>query len=65
MQCIQDGEGADCKKHKSTLPVWSAYNSLLAFPRKTSCEIDNIYAMPLINSPAHEWKTLTTLYYVQ
>ena len=41
-------------------PRLSAYSFLLSLPGKTSCEIDNVYVMPLINYPAHEWKTLTT-----
>ena len=59
MQCISDCRET-VEKQKPTVPVWSAFNSLLAFPGNTSCEIDKVYAMSLINSPAHEWKTLTT-----
>ena len=53
-------EGSAVKKQKPAVPVWSANNSLLAFPGSTSYEIDKVYAIPLINYPAHEWKTLTT-----
>ena len=42
------------------VPLWAAYNSLLVSPGETTCDTDKAYAMPLINYPAHEWKTLTT-----
>lgn len=45
---------------KQCTPVWGAYNSkvLECFDNKKN--IDDVYTMPLINAPAHEWSTLTT-----
>ena len=43
-------------RSKQYIPVWSAYNSLLAKEQV----VDNVHALPLINAPAHEWPTLVT-----
>ena len=44
------------------VPVWTAYNSLLrtSASNTESIKVDKLLALPLINSPAHEWTTLTT-----
>ena len=44
------------------IPVWAAYNSLLTSTNTTKHELslDAVHALPLINSPTHEWKTLVT-----
>ena len=39
------------------VPLWSAFNSLLAVSIK---KIDNIHALPLINAPPQDWNTLVT-----
>ena len=47
---------------EKTIPVWAAYNSLLTSTNTTKHELslDAVHSLPLINSPAHEWKTLVT-----
>ena len=47
---------------KQNIPVWAAYNSLFTSTNTTKHELslDAVHALPLINSPAHEWKTLVT-----
>ena len=43
--------------------VWAAYNSLIRKSHSdgdTPYKLDKVHALPLINSPAHEWTSLTT-----
>jgi hypothetical protein len=43
------------------VPVWSAYNSILCSQTTEGHKpIDKVHALPLINTPAHEWSTLIT-----
>ena len=40
-----------------SIPVWSAYNSLISSPT----HVTKVGAPPLIAAPAHEWPTLLTI----
>ena len=42
---------------KQNIPVWAAYNSLFTSTNTTKHELslDAVHALPLINSPAHDW----------
>ena len=42
------------------VPIWSAYNSLMRTSNKSEQQLDKSYSLPIINAPAHEWKTLIT-----
>ena len=43
--------------HRSKVPVWSAYNSLVS----PTLPVTRVSAPPLVAAPAHEWSTLLTV----
>ena len=44
---------------KQPVALWSAYNSM-AQPKDATAVIDNVFGLPIIKAPAHEWATLVT-----
>lgn len=54
---VADHESPTDQFSHSEVPVWSAYNSLLHDPLKTTRSA----TPPLIPAPAHEWNTLLTV----
>ena len=44
------------------VPLWSAYNSLaqVPMPKEAPTAVDNVFWLPIIKAPAHEWQTLVT-----
>ena len=50
----------ECTKLQ-VVPVWAAYNSAIASTiTESRLAVDQAYALPLINAPAHKWPTLVT-----
>ena len=61
-QC-EDSQESEVNHIPQPVPVWAAYNSLICTSHlevNDSYKLDKVHALPLINSPAHEWTTLTT-----
>lgn len=57
-QAIEATEQLDTQPKKITsIPVWSAYNSLVTDPIPTT----RVGTPPLVAAPAHEWSTLLTV----
>ena len=55
---------SQCKKgvqSTQTVPVWSAYNSLMCAPQVLEKHLDQDHLLPIVNAPAHEWRTLVTV----
>ena len=62
-QCTDSRESEVTCEVPQPVPVWAAYNSLMRTSHSgvdDSQKLDKVHALPLINSPAHEWNTLTT-----
>jgi len=62
LQCEDAQESEDNLHVLQPVPVWAAYNSLTCASHSNvdDYKLDKVHGLPLINSPAHEWSTLTT-----